>query len=266
MRIALFGLGEAGSLIGADLVVAGAEVHGFDPAEVPTPVGVRRHSEPRAAVSAVDAVLALTAAAHATDALTQALEDIPRRALYADFSTSGRELKQQLAVMATNRDLAFADVALMAVVVGRGLRTPALVSGPGARDAVALLAPLGMPIEHAGDEAGMAATRKLLRSVMIKGMTAVLIEAMQASAAAGLAEETWTNIVGQLRSADEVFLERLVAGTGPHATRRLHEMEAAADLLVELGVEPLMTAATVESLRRIERGTMDLPRPPSTSD
>jgi 3-hydroxyisobutyrate dehydrogenase-like beta-hydroxyacid dehydrogenase len=265
MRIALFGMGEAGSRIGADLAAAGAEVHGYDPADVPTPVGVRRHADPRAAVADVDAVLSLTAAVDAAGALAQALDDIPPSAVYADFCTSGRELKQQLAAVATERNLAFADVALMAVVVGRGLRTPALVSGSGARAAVALLAPLGMPIEHAGDEAGMAATRKLLRSVMIKGMTAVLIEAMLASEAAGLAEETWSNIVGQLRGADELFLERLVVGTGPHATRRRHEMEAAADLLAELGVEPLLTSATVESLRRIESGTMELPQPPPAS-
>src|SRR4051812_36894297 len=34
MRIAVFGLGEAGSAIGADLATAGAEVHGYDPAPV----------------------------------------------------------------------------------------------------------------------------------------------------------------------------------------------------------------------------------------
>jgi 3-hydroxyisobutyrate dehydrogenase-like beta-hydroxyacid dehydrogenase len=263
MRLALFGMGDAGSRFGADLAAAGVEVHGYDPADVPTPAGVCRHGEPRPAVAGVDVVLGLTAAADAPEALAQALDDIPAAAVYADLSTAARSLKQQLAATAAARGLAFADVALMAVVAGKGLHTPVLVSGSGAEAFAALFRPLGTPVELAGDEAGMAATRKLLRSVMIKGMTAVLIEAMRASAAAGLAAETWGNLVDQFAAADEVFLQRLVSGTGPHAARRLHEMEAAADLLDELGIEPLLTSATVESLRRIESGEIELPLIPA---
>ena len=81
----------------------------------------------------------------------------------------------------------------------------------------------------------------------MKGLAAVVIESMQAAEAAGLAGETWDNIVAQLTAADEAFVRRLVAGTARHAARRVHEMEAAAELLVELGVEPTMTAATTES-------------------
>jgi 3-hydroxyisobutyrate dehydrogenase-like beta-hydroxyacid dehydrogenase len=259
MRLALFGLGEAGARYAADLAAAGVEVHAYDPAGVPTPAGVCRHDDPRPAVVDVDVVLGLTAAADAPEALAQALDDIPNAAVYADLSTASRGLKQRLAATAAGRRLAFADIALMAVVAGKGLRTPVLASGTGAEAFAALFEPLGTPVELVGDEAGMAATRKLLRSVMIKGMTAVLIEAMRASAAAGLAVETWANLVEQFTAADEAFLQRLVEGTGAHAARRLHEMEAAADLLDELGIEPLLTSATVESLRRIESGEMDLP-------
>jgi 3-hydroxyisobutyrate dehydrogenase-like beta-hydroxyacid dehydrogenase len=136
-------------------------------------------------------------------------------------------------------------------VAGRGLRTPALVSGPAAGKVVALLAPLGMPVEHAGEEAGAAATRKLLRSIVVKGLTAVVMESMRAAEAAGLGPETWDTIVAQLTAADEAFVRRLVDGTPRHAARRVHEMEAAAALLVELGVEPTMTDATTEHLRGV---------------
>jgi 3-hydroxyisobutyrate dehydrogenase-like beta-hydroxyacid dehydrogenase len=113
-----------------------------------------------------------------------------------------------------------------------------------------VLAPFGAAVEVAGGEAGLAATRKLLRSVVVKGLTAVVIEAMRAADAAGLGAETWDNVVDQITSADERLLRRLVEGTRTHSRRRLHEMEATVALLEELGVEPLMTSATVESLRR----------------
>lgn len=264
MRVALFGLGEAGTAIGADLVAAGAEVHGFDPADVATPSGVHRHHDPVAAVVDCDVVLAVTAAADAPTALKQALDQIPRDALYADLATSAAGLKQRLAADAGSVGLRFVDVALMAPVPGKGLRTPALASGPGAGAFVEMMAPLGMPVEHAGDQAGDAATRKLLRSVVMKGLAALVAECMDAAHAAGFAEETWRNIVGQLTAADEALIRRLVEGTGPHALRRLHEMQASADMLEELGVEPVMTRSTVESLRRFSGGAALPDLPPVT--
>ena len=259
LRVAVFGLGEAGSCYATDLVAAAAEVHGYDPADVTTPDGVVRHDDPGAAVDGADVVLALTAATDAPTALGQALDAIPRSAVYADCATASSGLKLQLATTAGDVGLAFVDVALMSPVPGTGIRTPALASGPGAARFVELMAPLGMTVADDGPEAGRAAARKLLRSVVMKGFAALLIESMDAARAAGLADETWENLVGQFTEADEGFMRRLVEGTGPHALRRLHEMQATADLLAELGVDPVMTRATVESLRRIEAGEASLP-------
>ena len=251
MRVAVFGLGEAGAAIAGDLAAAGAEVHGYDPAEVGTPAGVVRHADARAAVRGAEVVLAITAAADAPAALDQALGDVPAGAVYADLATASAGLKRQLAATAAGAGLGFADVALMAPVPGNGLRTPALASGPGAAAFVAALAPLGMPVEAAGGEAGLAATRKLLRSVVMKGLAALIIESLEAAQAAGLAAETWDTVVAQLTAADEALVRRLVEGTGRHAVRRTHEMEATVDLLTELGVAPTMTRATAAHLHRI---------------
>jgi 3-hydroxyisobutyrate dehydrogenase len=262
-RVCVFGLGEAGSLIAGDLaMLPGVEVHGYDPAEVATPAGVLRHDDPGAAAVGADVVLGITVAADAATALAQALDAIPRGAVYADLATASAGLQRSLAATAAGAGLGFTDVALMSPVPGRGLRTPALASGPSAGAFIATMGPLGMPVEHAGDEPGMAATRKLLRSVVIKGLTAVVVESMQAAEAAGLAVETWDNITGQLAVADEDFIRRLVAGTGRHAARRVHEMEAATELLAELGVEPIMTRATAARLHSVEAGASSVPSLP----
>lgn len=251
MRVAVFGLGEAGSRFAADLAAAGVEVRGFDPADQPTPPGVTRCSTPADAVLAADLVLALTAAADAPTALSQAIGDIAPGTLYADCATTSAALKQSLSRTATAAGLGFVDVALMAIVPGNGLRTPALVSGPGAEPYAELLAPFGISIQSVGDEAGAAATRKLLRSVVMKGLAAVVIEAMRAGHASGHEAWLWDNVVDEIGRAGAPFLTRLVQGTGPHALRRLHEMEASAALLEELGVDPVMTRATVASLRTV---------------
>lgn len=251
MRAAVFGLGEAGSAIAADLAAAGATVRGFDPAPVATPPDVVRCDDPRAAVEDADIVLAVTAAQDADAALRQALDAIPRTALYADLCTSSAMQERQLAGIADARGLRFADVALMSTVPGKGIRTPQLASGSGAGRYAELLGPLGADVTVVGVEAGDAAARKLLRSVLMKGLAALVIESMRAGEAAGVGGWLWEHLVTEIDAADEALVRRLVEGTQPHAVRRRHEMESAAAFLAELGVDPVMTRATVETLSRV---------------
>jgi 3-hydroxyisobutyrate dehydrogenase-like beta-hydroxyacid dehydrogenase len=250
-RICLLGLGEAGAGLAADLVAAGVDVVGYDPAPVPTPSGVSRQDDPAAAVASADIVLALVPSDDVSKALDQVLDALPRAAIYADLSTAAPRTKRELAGIAAAAGVDYVDVALMAPVPGTGLRTPALASGPAAEAFASALQPLGMPVEVAGDTAGQAAQRKLLRSVVMKGLAALLIEALQAAEAAGVRAETWDNLVAQLTAIDEGLVRRLVTGTGAHAGRRVHEMEATVDLLTELGVEPTMTRATLARLRQV---------------
>jgi 3-hydroxyisobutyrate dehydrogenase-like beta-hydroxyacid dehydrogenase len=110
-----------------------------------------------------------------------------------------------------------------------------------------------MPVELVSEVAGDAATRKLLRSVVMKGLAGTVIEALRGAEHAGCADWLWNNLTAEITKADASFLARLVRGTQLHAARRLEEMEAAAALLGELGVEPLLTRGTVENLRGVPR-------------
>ncbi|MDH3754523.1 MAG: NAD(P)-binding domain-containing protein, partial [Acidimicrobiia bacterium] len=141
LRVGVFGLGEAGSSIAADLADAGATVTGFDPAARPALAAVRQVDDPRAAVGDAELVLAITASSDAMTALSQALDTMPAGIVYADLSTASPERKRELAARAAERSLRFADVALMSTVPGKGLFTPALAAGPGAAQYRRLLAP-----------------------------------------------------------------------------------------------------------------------------
>ena len=126
-----------------------------------------------------------------------------------------------------------------------------MVCGDSAGQFAELMQGSSMPIEVLTADTGTAATRKLLRSVMMKGLAALLIEAMRAGRAAGEGDWLWKNMVSQLTIADEALMTRLVQGSKTHAWRRLHEMEAAETLLGELEIDPVMTRSTVTSLRRL---------------
>ena len=183
-------------------------------------------------------VLSLNAARVAVQAATDALPGLPEGAVYADLNTGTPELKRELAELVGTR---FVDVALLGPVPMRGLETRALASGPAAHAFAGMLGPLGMPVEVVSERAGDAAAMKLVRSVFTKGLAAAILESMRA--AEGVGCEDWL--------ADEIakvigapHLERLVEGSRKHAARRVDEMDAAAALLVELGVEPRVAAAS----------------------
>lgn len=250
MRVTLFGLGEAGSLIAADLIQVGVEIHGFDPADVATPDGVHRHNLPMSAVAGAELVLAVTAAADAREAMAQAWEVIGPETVYADLATSSPKLKEEMGRVAAEGGVPFVDVALMAPVPGNGLSTPALASGPGAELMAAALNPLGARLDPIGDTAGAAQARKLTRSVVTKGLAGLVREAMAAARAADDEQWAWDHIVKLLESIDRELIERLVTGTDLHTERRLAEMEAAAGYLHDLGVPADLTAGTIEHIRR----------------
>lgn len=242
--IAVLGLGEAGSEIAADLVAAGAIVRGFDPA-VPSPAaGIERCSGEAEAARGAGVVLSVNSAEDAPVALERGAAGASPGTLWADLNTAGPGAKRALAEQAAQASLEFVDVALMSPVPGRGLRTPMLVSGPGASRYALLMGPLGCRIEVLEGPPGAAATRKLLRSVFYKGMAAAVLEALSAARAAG--EEPWLreHLADELAAADRPVVDRLVKGSHRHARRRAEEMRAAAALVSELGVPPLISRAS----------------------
>ncbi|MBM2619558.1 NAD(P)-dependent oxidoreductase [Actinoplanes sp. LDG1-06] len=243
MRVfAVLGLGEAGGRIAADLVAAGAVVHGFDPL-VPPPAGVRGSGSDADACRHAEVVLSLTTAEEALAALRQALPSCRPGTLWADLNTSAPALKEALRD-AAGGTVEVVDVALMAPVPGHGLSTPMTASGPAASAFAEAISPYGARVDLIEGPVGAAATRKLLRSVFYKGMSAAVTEALAAARAAGLEEWLAGNIRAEFARSDESTLDRIVEGSRAHAVRRREEMSAAADLLDSLGVPARVARAS----------------------
>ena len=100
--------------------------------------------------------------------------------MFADLNTTAPAVKRAAAEVVAARGARFADVALIGPVPARGLRTPALASGPGAARFTEIVGPLGMPVTQIGPQIGAAAACKLARSVFAKGMAAAIGEALEA--------------------------------------------------------------------------------------
>ncbi|MDQ7909411.1 NAD(P)-binding domain-containing protein [Phytohabitans sp. ZYX-F-186] len=242
--VAVMGLGEAGRIYARDLAEAGYRVRGFDPyvrldggstTQVPTA---------REAVAAADLVISLVGAAAAEQVARQALPHCAEHAVYADLNTGSPGLKRTLAGLAEAAGVAFTDVAVLAPVGRRGARTPLMASGGAAERFAVLVRAAGVPVQAVPGGPGAAAGRKLLRSVFMKGLAAVLLECDRAAAAAGEREWLRAQVVGELSGDAGQLVDRLIDGSRVHAARRIHEVDDAVDYLTELGQPAWVMAAT----------------------
>jgi 3-hydroxyisobutyrate dehydrogenase-like beta-hydroxyacid dehydrogenase len=241
------GLGEAGGRLAGDLVAAGVEVSAYDPDPDRDVTGVTRAVDPARAADGCDAVLSVNAASAAREAAESVLPAL-RGALYADLNTGAPELKRELAELVDGAGARFVDVALLGPIPELGLRAPVLASGAGAGAFASLFGPLGMPVSVISEEAGDAAALKLVRSVFMKGVAAAVVESIQAAELLGQRE--W--LAGEIEALiGRRYFDRALEGSRRHAGRRVDEMEAACELLQELGVEPRVAAASAAQLAEL---------------
>lgn len=246
----VIGLGEAGATYAAALVAAGHSVTGFDPVAPNTPAGVSRAATAAEACLGAAVVLVLTGAAAARGVAQECLPVLPPGSCYADFTSSSPHVMQELGRQ--SGPALFADVAILGPVPTQGAKTPLMVSGPGAQAIADLLSPLGAEVEIADGQPGAAMAHKLLRSVLMKGMASVVVEAVTAGRAAGLEDWIRAQIARQLAGDGQAVIDRFLVGTAKHALRRSKEMQDTASYLsADLGVPAEMTTASAAALTRI---------------
>lgn len=255
LRVGVLGLGEAGREIAGDLAAGGHDVRGYDPAVQADGARWRLAGMPEAAVHGCDVVLVLVTAEAAYEAAVSVSSALAPGMLYADCGTADPGVKRTVAGAVEESGAAFADVALLAPVPGRGLTTPALVSGSGADRFAAMFRPIGLPVEVVSSAPGDAAARKLLRSVFMKGMAAALLEAMEGAEALHCGEWLHANLSDELARADGALVERLLTGSRVHARRRVEEMTAAERLLGELSIDAGLTRASKVRLEELAQAS-----------
>ncbi len=245
----VIGLGEAGATYAAALHAAGHAVTGFDPVAPTTPAGTTRAATAAEACEGADIVLVMTGAAAARAVARECLPVLASGSCYADFTSSSPAVMQELGQLPSNAD--FADVAILGPVSALGEKTPLMVSGPGSQAVADLLRPLGVDVEIAEGEPGAAMAHKLLRSVLMKGLAAVVVEAVTAGRAAGLEDWIRGQIASQLAGDGQAVIDRFLTGTAKHALRRSKEMQDTASYLSALGVPAEMTTASAAAHTRL---------------
>jgi 3-hydroxyisobutyrate dehydrogenase-like beta-hydroxyacid dehydrogenase len=204
------------------------------------------------AVTGADAIFSVVTADQAHAAAISALPGLAKGALFFDCDSCAPQTKTRTAQEVEAAGGLYVDVAVMAPVHPRLHRTPLLISGLHVEAAGPALASLGMSATIQEGPVGAASAVKMIRSVMMKGLEALVCECVLAGQKAGVIEtvldsldDTYPGFDWKKRSA--YMLERVMT----HGVRRAAEMREVALTVDLLGLKGDMSRACVGWEQRI---------------
>jgi 3-hydroxyisobutyrate dehydrogenase-like beta-hydroxyacid dehydrogenase len=186
--------------------------------------------------------------ASSTLAVAQAVAlQIEPGSVFLDLNSASPGTKQQAAQLIEAAGGHYVEAGVMTSAPPYGVAVPMLLGGPLAAALAVQLQAWGMDARAVSEQLGVASAIKMCRSVMIKGLEALVIESYATARAYGVEEhvlptlaETFPSIDWQQQGA--YFFSRVVQ----HGQRRAEEMREAARTVEEAGFEPFMTRAIAD--------------------
>ena len=255
--IGFLGFGEAGFHLARGLRGAGApplaafDINAHHPAAGEriraraADTGTRLVDSPHALAQASTVVLSVVTAASARDAAERMSAHLGADHLYADLNSVSPATKGEVATAIGKGAGRFVEGSIMAPVPGADHRVPILLNGQWAPALVDALSPYQMRLEVMDGAVGAAAAVKMCRSIVIKGLEALMLECALAAGEYGAADRVYDSLAASYPGMDWRKTARYMIGRVlEHGERRAHEMEEVAGMLRAAGIEPLMADAT----------------------
>jgi len=254
-NITILGFGDVGQTYAAALLEQGCTPLIFHPSPKSITLNAAKRldltiqTDPSQAFNECNLVLNVTPGSQALPAALVALPFLRADSLFADFSSAAP--KTLLAAAAHFAPNCYVDVAIMGSVSIHKHKTPLIASGAGALLLQQLLEPFGFQTEVLPDsKPGEATALKLVRSILTKGMDAVIVECLLIAEALGLR----TKLLEQIKDLDKSTLSELmsmfISTHAPHALRRQQEMETIEETLSDLGVPLIVTQSVIKRYSR----------------
>ena len=204
------------------------------------------------AVGGADLVFSAVTPDQAVIAATTAAPHLAPRTLYLDCNSCAPGAKRAAADIVETAGARYVDIAVMAPVHPALHKTPMLISGPHTDETIAALGKLAMNPQPVEGGIGAAAAIKMIRSVMMKGLEALVLECVLAGRKAGVADTVLASLDASYPGFDwrkraAYMLERVAT----HGVRRAGEMTEAARTVDELGLGGAMSLAASDWQRRV---------------
>jgi 3-hydroxyisobutyrate dehydrogenase-like beta-hydroxyacid dehydrogenase len=256
-HVGLIGYGEVGRILAEDLRKDGVRVSAYDiklGGEQAAPL--RKHAEQLGVALAashadlaaqVDFIVSAVTASQAVPVAQATAPAIKPGAWFLDFNSASPGAKKRAAALIDGAGGRYVEGAVMTSVPPYRIKVPLLLGGPGAHELAPLLVELGFAAKVASDELGVASAVKMCRSIMIKGLEAMVIESFVTARAYGVEDavlaslaETFPGIDWEKQGA--YFFQRVIE----HGRRRSEEVREVAETVREIGLTPWSAQGTAE--------------------
>ena len=257
MQIAIIGFGEVGRILAEDLRAQGLGVCAFDlklRGEAGEPMreqalrlGVRLEAGHAQAVAGADLVISAVTASQAVPVAQDCAPGLKPGAFFLDFNSASPGAKIRAAGVVDGAGGRYVEGAVMTSVPPYRIKVPLLLGWPHAPALQPRLNALGFDAKVVSERLGVASATKMCRSVMIKGLEAMLIESFTTARHYGVEDaviaslrETFPGIDWEQQGA--YFFQRVIE----HGRRRSEEVREVAQTVREAGLEPWSASGTAE--------------------
>ncbi len=256
-QIGLIGYGEVGRILAEDLRKQDIKVSAYDiklGGEHEEPL--RAHAEKFGVMLAAshaelakqaDFIVSAVTASQAVPVAQGCASAIRKGCWFLDFNSASPGAKRRAAMLIDGAGGRYVEGAVMTSVPPYRIKVPLLLGGSGARELAPLLIALGFDAKVASEELGVASAVKMCRSIMIKGMEAMVIESFTTARAYGVEDavlaslaETFPAINWEKQGA--YFFQRVIE----HGRRRAEEVREVAETVREIGLTPWSAQGTAE--------------------
>ena len=256
LRICLLGFGEVGQTLGGHLRgrtrrLAAWDLKFSDAASAPSraapPLDVLAARDAKAAVAGADVVISAVTAAQTVEAARSVAAHVSRGTYFFDLNSTSPAAKREAAAIIDAAGGRFVEAAIMSPIAPRGATSPMLLGGTHAADFLPLVSGLGFNgAQVFSENLGAASAAKMCRSVVVKGLEALMLESLLTARNFGVEgavlESFRSLLVDDWRKSGRYMMSRALT----HGRRRGEEMREAVRTVTEAGFEPRMSVACAE--------------------
>jgi 3-hydroxyisobutyrate dehydrogenase-like beta-hydroxyacid dehydrogenase len=257
MTIALIGYGEVGRILAEDLRARGENVVAFDlKLSADAGAAMREHASTQGislatshadAVRGADLVISAVTASQAVPVAQACVAGLKQGAFFLDFNSASPGAKIRAAKLVNAVGARYVEGAVMTSVPPYRIKVPLLLGGPDAAALEPVLNGLGFSAKVASDKLGVASATKMCRSVMIKGLEAMVIESFTTARAYGVEDAVLASLKETFPGIDwekqaSYFFQRVIE----HGRRRSEEVREVAETVREAGLTAWSASGTAE--------------------
>jgi 3-hydroxyisobutyrate dehydrogenase-like beta-hydroxyacid dehydrogenase len=261
-RIGFIGFGEVGQTFARgllatpgvgiaawDILFGAAAGHGLRAAA--RTLGVSAADSAAALIAGADIVISAVTADRTEEVAAEAARFLHAGQIFLDVNSAAPSTKRSAAMIVQSSGADYVEGAVMAAVRKPGIQVPILAGGPAAPAAAEWLNRLGMNLTPVAAEYGRASAMKLCRSILIKGLEALMIECAAAADEWEVRREVFDSLAATFPSIDWPALAAdMRERVETHGMRRAAEMREAAAMLAALGRDAGLALAIADVQQR----------------